>query len=251
MPLSHKRELKSEFISRCLSNERIQNDFDEQEARLGVCCSLFKHKQLKADYVVDTEGDTYLYTISPEDEPNALDHPSDDPKTPEKTPDKWPTEAPKALDDIKASDFVKPSDYKKSDQSNPPASFPSLSGPGINPNPDNSKNFHVISDGDWENPTIDDQKWFLAIPQDYAEPHPDIEKMKEYYIAEIDKMEEEGFKNPKMPMNAKWPLSFDKIEKDFDRPNKQDTPESRLKEKQNKENLDPNNVDKRDKPYII
>jgi hypothetical protein len=252
LPKPYKREEKSHFISRCMSNKNIQNDFETQDQKIAVCYSLFKHKQAKADYSVETESDTYLYTITPEDEgENPLDDKTEKPDLPissdipPKTPDKWPSEAPNALDDTKASDFIKPSDYENSDQSHPPASFPSLHSPGLNPNPDNSKNFHVKSDGDWERPTIKDMKWFLAIISDeYYISDPDIEKMKEWYVGEIDKMSDDQF-------DAKWPLSFDKIEKKFDRPNKTDTPETRLKDKQSKENQDINKIAEKDKPFAI
>lgn len=256
LPNPHKKEKRSEFVSRCMSNTHIQNDFDTQEQKVAVCYSLFKKKTKKAAFAVETDSDqTNYYTILPEDEDNyknPLDHDSDNqdrPENPQISPDKWPSQAPKALDDtpglkpdLKASDFKRSDDYKKSDQSHPPASFPSLSPPGINTNPDNSKNFPIKSGGNWEKPQLKDQKWFLAIEE--AIPDDNIENMKEWYINAIDKM-------PYSQENANWPLSFDKIEKDFDRPNKINTLEVKLKNKQSEENRDSDKVAREDKPYVI
>ena len=242
LPKPNKNEQKSHFISRCMSNTNIQNDFKTQEQRVAVCYNLFKHKQSKASYVVDTGSDTYIYTITQEDEEkNPLDDKKDDsdtsnnPSEPSKTPDKWPTEAPNALDDTKAG----------GDSSIAP---PSLHSGGINPNPDNSKNFPIKPDGDWEHPSIDDMKWQLAnedsIPLNYENQNPDINKLKEWYISSIDSM-------PEDVLEGKWPLSFDKIEMDFDRPNKTTTPETKLKEKQTKEFKDVNKIANKDKPFAI
>jgi len=223
LPKPHKMEKKSHFVSRCMSNTNIQNDFKTQEQRVAVCYSLFKHKQKKAMYAVEVNSDeVYLYTITPEDEEkNPLDDKSTDKPNesndspPQKTPDKWPPEAPNALDDTKAGDG----------SSIPP---PSLHSGGLNPNPHNPLNFPIKPDGDWEHPSIDDMKWLLcnedSIPIDYENKNPDIKKLKEWYISSIDSMPEDEFEGI-------WPQPFNEIEKYFDRPNKETTPETKLKEK--------------------
>lgn len=255
LPAPHKKDTRSAFVSRCMSNTNIQKDFDTQEQRLGVCYNLYKKKESKASSVITTADDVYLYTILPEDEEkNPLDDSKDNSDNlsnapiPPKQPDKWPSEAPKALDDtptpknMRASDFMSLEDYKKN---NPNIKkIPSLHGPGINPNPDNSDNFPIKQGGNWEKPTINDQKWFLALTQDYYIPDPDIEKIKEWYISSIDSMPIDNF-------DANWPLSFDKIEKDFDRPNKEITPEVKLKDKQSEENRNTEKIHNEDKPFSL
>jgi hypothetical protein len=83
-----------------------------------------------------------------------------------------------------------------------------------------------------------------GIKQDYMEPNPDINKLKEYYVAKIDDMEE-------CVIEGQWPQTFDQIEKHFDRPNKTITPETKLKDKQSKENRDTNKIAEKDKPFAI
>ena len=91
-------------------------------------------------------------------------------------------------------------------------------------------------------------KWQLAnedsIPLNYENQNPDINKLKEWYISSIDSM-------PEDVLEGKWPLSFDKIEMDFDRPNKTTTPETKLKEKQTKEFNEVNKIANKDKPFAI
>ena len=67
----------------------------------------------------------------------------------------------------------------------------------------------------------------------------------EWFLAEIDKMPEDGTDADN------WPLSFDKVEMEFNRPNKPISDSQKEFDKQDKEKSDPNNVDKRDKPYIM
>jgi hypothetical protein len=272
LPKKHKEEKRSEFMQRCMANHNVQNDFETQDQKIAVCESLFKKKSKKASFAIVTESDqTNYYTITPEDEEkNPLDHPSDT----EKKPDKWPTQAPVALDDannvkpdFKATKYPYGSKcpicglptitnirqlkddpeahscvngHKYSRAQSIKADLPSLPGPGINPNPDNSKNFPIKSGGNWEKPTLKDQKWFLAIEE--AIPDDNIENMKEWYISSIDDMPE---------LEGQWPLSFDKIEKDFDRPNKINTPEVKLKTKQSEENRDPIKLEKDNKQFVI
>jgi hypothetical protein len=255
LPKPHKKtETQSEFVSRCMSNTHIQNDFDTQEQKLAVCFSLWKHKKKKAaksGYIVSTPEEEYI--ITPEDEEkekNPLDDKDSDtstnPPIPPKSVDKLPPEAPRALDDsntpqtsTKGSEFIKKID---------PKLVPSLHSGGLNPNPDNPKNFHIRPDGNWEHPSIDDMKWLLCnengIPQDYMDPNPDINKLKEYYIGEIDSMPEDQLKSD-------WPSTFQKIEKEFDRPGKVNTPENILKDKQSKENRDADKIAEKDKPFVM
>lgn len=246
-----------EWLPTCMGNHVMNKEFPDNGQRYKVCQSLWSHKKKKAMYAVETSSDEYIvesdneYIITPDDEDNnpLSDSPKDDTTpVPPKLSDQWPTNSPQPLDDAH-----KPHEpgYKNNNvkaENKEPSSQPS--GPsGLAPNPDQSNNNPVPSGKNWEKPSLDDCYWFLChvleenkngIPQDYMEPNPDINKLKEYYIAHIDS-----------DLSAEWPLPFDKIEKNFDRPNKLDTPETKLHEKQTKEFKDVNKVDEENRQYSL
>lgn len=250
MPLpkpNHKTQNQKTWLSVCMGNKVMNKEFPDQSQRAGICYNLWKKKESKATFAVQIDSDQYLYyTITPEDEEsNPLNDSNDD-----SSQDKPATEPENPENDTKADESKK---------------LPSLSGPGINPNQDNSKNFPIRQGGDWENPKLKDQKWFLAESpnlkpiqtdtthwgvDDWGFPLNDslnfevnpTSKPVEWYIGQVDEDYE---------MNANWPLSFDQIEKDFKRPNKETTPETKLKDKQSKENEDTNKIDKQDKPFSL
>ncbi len=60
-----KTEKKSEFISRCMGNPTMNEDFPENAQRAAVCYSQWEKKKAKAAYVVTAAGEEFATFIDP------------------------------------------------------------------------------------------------------------------------------------------------------------------------------------------
>lgn len=250
-----------DWLPVCMANKNMNKDFPDNGQRYKVCQSLWNHKKSKADYIVEVGGEVYLYNILPEDEG---ENPLDDNEQPiDKTPDSSPAPSPNSDPEVTKKDqeendknniFINPKDNMNPEQTKaaPESKESPLIKTGISPNPDATDTFNYPT-SDHKNPTkpnIDDVKW-LPGAEDQPSYLSDDElftlnpdsKPKEYYISSIDEM-------PDVNTNAEWPLFFDRIEKDYERPNKPVPEDTKVIDK-NQDKLNTKNVDKKEKPYII
>jgi len=64
MPIPNKRtgESKQDFISRCAGDPVMVKEFPDQKQRLATCYSRWGEKKAKATYVVQAEGDEYIFS---------------------------------------------------------------------------------------------------------------------------------------------------------------------------------------------
>lgn len=257
LPHSHKKEKKSEFLSRCMSNINIQKDFKDQSQRSAVCYNLFKKKVANASFVIKAGGEEYLITLF--DEPNPLQElekdsnlkKSDISKEPDPKKDKSDNTKPdmKGMYDDEEKQILKytntippnPVDLTKGEKS----VFSPLHDGGLAPNPDNA----TAPVDRMGQPKISEMQWYMGqnmIISDYgnieflAPNNENIsEKIKKWYIACIDGIE------------AKWPLSYEEIEKDFDRPNKNGNPTAQMDKDKTKNLSNTDQIEKDNKQYII
>jgi hypothetical protein len=59
IPAPHKTESKSEFVSRCMGDKVMNEDFEDQKQRAAVCYSRWDKKKAKASFVVSVGSEEY------------------------------------------------------------------------------------------------------------------------------------------------------------------------------------------------
>lgn len=60
IPSPRKTESKSDFISRCMGDTVMNEDFKEQKQRAAVCYSTWEKKKSKASYITSVGGEEYI-----------------------------------------------------------------------------------------------------------------------------------------------------------------------------------------------
>lgn len=53
-------ESKQEFISRCMGNKIMNDDYPDQKQRAAICYGQWAEKKKKASYIVEAGDDEYL-----------------------------------------------------------------------------------------------------------------------------------------------------------------------------------------------
>lgn len=66
IPTPKKGQSKSEFISQCMGNPTMINEFPDQKQRAAVCYSKYEDKKSKASYVIKANQEEYIYETEPE-----------------------------------------------------------------------------------------------------------------------------------------------------------------------------------------
>ena len=61
IPTPSKEEKKSAFLSRCMGDNVMNNEFTDQKQRYAVCLSKWESKKAKASLVVDLGDDEVAY----------------------------------------------------------------------------------------------------------------------------------------------------------------------------------------------
>ena len=61
LPNPRKKEKRSEFVSRCVSELTTKEEFKDSKQRVAVCYDIFKKKESEASIVIGEGDDTQLF----------------------------------------------------------------------------------------------------------------------------------------------------------------------------------------------
>jgi hypothetical protein len=61
LPNPRKKEKRSEFVSRCVSELTTKEEFKDSKQRVAVCYDIFKKKEAEASIVIGEGDDTQLF----------------------------------------------------------------------------------------------------------------------------------------------------------------------------------------------
>ena len=253
IPVPRKGEAKSDFVSRCISV--IYDEYKDTKGQpAAICYTQWKNHKAKASMVISAAGEEYLdgpFSGQADNTDPINDNGKNPPASPNPAPPAAqpiqkapPTSAqPSSDDDTKVSPDPQDTDGPgTNDESYPgyvggcptmarqvdPKPLSNPEGGALAPNPDNatmSPKVGVKENAD----SLDDHS-----------AKPDVNDLNWYMGKRLT------FKVDTKTGLAKWPLKFDKIEDDFDRPNKVTDPNA---EPQHKDNEDADRVAKDEKPY--
>jgi hypothetical protein len=82
LPSPRKKEKRSEFVGRCVSELTTEEEFKDPKQRVAVCYDIFKNKEAEASIVIGEGEDTQLFF----EESEALQYGKPSKNDPRKTP---------------------------------------------------------------------------------------------------------------------------------------------------------------------